>query len=172
MAGKRWNGSSFVDITTKKRWNGSAWVDLVTAKRWTGSAWVNIFPVSVLSFTNADANFTDAYSCDGTSCPLTVNLSDTNTYSISGGTAPYTVSASVASGPAVTINTATPGQITVSTSIGRDAVKQGEIKVTVTDSAGSPNTADFYVPFVFTYTFSIDGRFPPFEPEYPPAEQL
>jgi hypothetical protein len=45
MAGKRWNGSTFVDIaTTRKRWNGSAWVDLTIAKRWNGTAWIDIFP--------------------------------------------------------------------------------------------------------------------------------
>lgn len=47
MAGKRWNGSSFVDLsTTRKRWNGSSWVDLVTAKRWNGTVWIDLFPDS------------------------------------------------------------------------------------------------------------------------------
>lgn len=42
MTIKRWNGSSYVDLTTLKRWNGSAWVDITLAKRWSGSAWVDI----------------------------------------------------------------------------------------------------------------------------------
>lgn len=172
MAGNRWNGSAFVGISTKKRWNGSAWTDLATAKRWNGSAWVDLFPGSVLSFSTSDAAFSEAYSCDGTSCPLSVTLTDTDTYSISGGTAPYSISAVVNSGPSVTINTSTPGQITVSTTIGRATVKSGEIKVTVTDSTGTPNVENFYVPFSFTYTYTRDGLYPPFEPDYSPIEEL
>lgn len=170
MAGKRWNGSSYVDISTKKRWNGSAWVDIVTAKRWSGSAWIDLFPAATLSFTNADGNYYGYYTCDGTSCELTKTLSDTDTYTISGGTSPYTVSAVVTDGPSVSIDTGTSGQITVSTTVGRNTIKQGEIKVTVTDSAGTPNVADFYVPFYFEYYYTQGGLGPPFEPEYPPAE--
>jgi len=45
MAGKRWNGTTFIDLTTtRKRWNGSAWVDITTAKRWSGTAWIDLFP--------------------------------------------------------------------------------------------------------------------------------
>ena len=172
MAGKRWNGTSYVDLTTtRKRWNGSTWVDIVTAKRWNGSAWIDLFPASTLTFTNADANFYGYYTCDGTSCETSKSLSDTDTYTISGGTSPYTVTAVVTDGPSVTIDTGTPGQITVSTTVGRNTIKQGEIKVTVTDSAGTPNVANFYIPFYFEYYFTIGGSGPPFEPEYPPPEQ-
>ena len=172
MAGKRWNGSSYVDINTKKRWNGSSWVDIVTAKRWNGSSWIDLFPASTLTFTNADGNYYGYYTCDGSSCETSKTLSDTDTYTISGGTAPYTVTAVVSDGPSVSINTSTPGQITVSTTVGRNIIKQGEIKVTVTDSAGTPNVANFYIPFYFEYYYTIGGSGPPFEPEYPPAEQF
>ena len=41
-AGKRFNGTSFVNSTTGKIFNGSSWVPLSTAKRFNGSSWVNI----------------------------------------------------------------------------------------------------------------------------------
>jgi hypothetical protein len=170
MAGKRWNGSSYVDVSTKKRWNGSSWINLTTAKRWNGSSWIDIFPASTLTFATSDGVFSEIYSCDGSGCELNKTVSDTDTYTISGGTSPYTVTAVLQSGAQVTIDTATAGQITLTTTVGRNIVKEGEIKVTVTDSAGTPNTADFYVPYYFEYAFTIDGQGPPFEPEYPPPE--
>jgi hypothetical protein len=39
--GFRWNGSSWVRITTLKRWDGSSWVDVALVRRWDGSNWVN-----------------------------------------------------------------------------------------------------------------------------------
>lgn len=42
MTMKRWNGSSWVDLTVAKKWNGAAWVDLTLAKRWNGTSWVDI----------------------------------------------------------------------------------------------------------------------------------
>lgn len=171
MAGKRWNGSSFVDISTKNRWNGSSWVDLTTAKRWNGTSWIDLFPAgSGLTFATSDAQFSEYYTCDGSSCELTKTMSDTDTYTVGGGTAPYTVTATLSSGSTVTINTSVPGQITVSTTVGRNVTKEGEIKVTVTDSAGSPATADFYVPFNFEYYYTIDDLGPPFRPDLPPTE--
>lgn len=40
--GMRYNGSTWVDLTTAKRYSGTAWVDLVTRKRYNGSSWVDI----------------------------------------------------------------------------------------------------------------------------------
>lgn len=170
MAGKRWNGASWLDHTTKKRWNGSAWVDLTIAKRWNGSAWVDIYGgAGSLTFATADGAFTDSYSCDNPSgsCPLTYSVSDTDTYTVGGNVGAYTVSAVVATGPTVSIDTNTPGTMIVSTSVGRNITKEGEIKVTVTDTVGS---ADFYVPFAFSYTYTQDTLGPPFEPDVPPPE--
>lgn len=174
MAGTRWNGSSWVGITTKKRWNGSTWVDLTIAKRWNGSSWVDLFPAAPLALGNTTADFTDSYSCDNPSgsCPLSDSQSDVVAYSITGGTAPYTVAAVVSDGPALTIVVDNVGYtITASTTVNRNITKEGEIKVTVTDSAGSPNVADFYLPFSFSYTYTEDGQGPPFEPDLPPSEQ-
>jgi len=42
MTAKRWDGSSWQDISTAKRWDGSGWVDITTAKRWDGNAWHDI----------------------------------------------------------------------------------------------------------------------------------
>lgn len=170
MAGKRWNGSAWVDHATKKRWNGSAWVDLTIAKRWNGSAWVDIYASGgTLTFATSDGSFTDSYSCDNPSggCPLSRSVSDTDTYTVGGNTGAYTVAAAVSSGDAVTIDTGTVGSITVSTTVGRNASKAGEIKVTVTDTVGS---ADFYVPFAFSYTYTQEGSGPPFNPDLPLSE--
>lgn len=153
MAGKRWNGSSFVDITTKKRWNGTAWVNITTAKRWTGSAWVDLFPAGGTTFTLTLADFYGSFFCTGNTCPISRTLSDTNTYTISGGTAPYTVTASVFSGVPVTINTATAGQITVSTTVGRNDFKEGTIAITITDSSSTPITNVFYRDYSFSYVY-------------------
>ena len=164
MAGKRWNGSSWVDHTTKKRWNGSTWVDLTIAKRWNGSAWVDIYAGGgggALTFVISP--FFNSYSCDASyeSCPISTVLSDTNTYTVSGGTSPYTVTAVVDWGDPVTINTATAGQITLSASVGRNTEKTGNIKITVTDSAGSPVTQDFYIDYSFDYLYIPDNSTPP-----------
>ena len=170
MAGKRWNGSAWVDHATKKRWNGSAWVDLTIAKRWNGSAWVDIYAGGgALTFATSDGAFTDSYSCDNPSgsCPLTYAVFDTDTYTVGGNTGAYTVAAVVSTGDAVTIDTSVAGSITVSTTVGRNVSKSGEIKVTVTDTVGS---ADFYVPFAFSYTYTQETLGPPFEPDYPPPE--
>lgn len=170
MAGKRWNGSSWVDHTTKKRWNGSSWVDLTIAKRWNGSTWVDIYSGgSALTFSTVDGEFTDSYACDNPSgsCPLTYSASDSDTYTVGGNTGAYTVTGVVSSGPSVTIDTSTPGTMVVSTSVGRNTDKTGEIKVTVTDTVTS---ADFYIPFSFSYTYTQGGSGPPFEPDVPPSE--
>lgn len=168
MAGKRWNGSSYVDVSTKKRWNGSSWIDLTTAKRWNGSSWIDLFPVSgALTFSTSDGMFSDIYYCDGDGCEINKTVSDTDTYTISGGTAPYSISAVAAF---VTIDTETPGEITLSVALGRNAIREGELQVTVTDSDEPPNQATFYVPYYFEYAYTIDGQGPPFEPGYPPPE--
>ena len=174
MAGTRWNGSSWVGITTKKRWNGSTWVDLTIAKRWNGSTWVDLFAAAPLALNNTTADFTDTLSCDNPtgSCPLTYAQSDVVSYNITGGTAPYTVTAVVSDGPALTIVVDNSAKtITASTTVGRNDSKTGEIKITVTDSAGTPAVVDFYLPFSFTYVYTEGGSGPPFEPDLPPSEQ-
>lgn len=174
MAGTRWNGSSWVGITTKKRWNGTTWVDLTIAKRWNGSAWVDLFSAAVLELGNTTADFTDTLSCDNPtgSCPITDSQSDTVSYNVTGGTSPYTVTAVVSDGPPITLSVNNSTKvITASTTVGRNDSKVGEIKVTVTDSAGTPNVADFYLPFSFTYVYTESGQGPPFEPDLPPSEQ-
>ncbi len=174
MAGTRWNGSSWANITTKKRWNGTTWADLTIAKRWNGSAWVDLFAAIPLALGNTTDNFTDTLSCDNPtgSCPITDTQSDSVVYNVSGGTSPYTVTAVVADGPPLTIVVDDPTKtITASTSVGRNDSKTGEIKVTVTDSAGTPAVVDFYLPFSFTYVYTESGQGPPFEPEFPPSEQ-
>lgn len=176
MAGKRWNGSSYVDLTTtKKRWNGSTWVDITTAKRWNGSTWIDLFPSggSGILLNPTTFSFEDTLACDNPSgsCPVTDAQSDTITYAASGGTGPYTVTAVVVDGPALTlsVNNST-FVITASTTVGRNDSKIGEVKVTVTDSLAA--SADFYFPFSFTYVYTESGQGPPFEPEFPPSEQL
>ena len=172
MAGKRWNGSAYVDHTVKKRWNGSAWVDLTVAKRWNGSAWIDIYPAgSGLTLNPTTSIFEDSLSCDNPSgsCPLTDTQSDTVAYAVAGGTGPYTVAAVVSTGPALTLSVNNIGfVITASTTVGRNTSKTGEVKVTVTDSLAA--TADFYIPFSFSYIYTQENLGPPFEPDYPPAE--
>ena len=172
MAGKRWNGSTWVDHATKKRWNGSTWVDLTIAKRWNGSSWVDIYAGgSGILLNPTTSSFTDTLSCDNPSgsCPLTDSQSDTVTYAASGGTGPYTVTAVVSTGPALTISVDNVGfVITASTTVGRNDVKEGEIKVTVTDSLAA--YADFYIPFNFSYVYTQESQPPPFDPDPPPVE--
>jgi len=40
--GKRWNGTTWLDVVTAKRWNGSTWLDLTIKRRWNGSTWLDI----------------------------------------------------------------------------------------------------------------------------------
>jgi hypothetical protein len=173
MAGTRWNGSSWANITTKKRWSGSAWVDLTIAKRWNGSAWVDLFAATPLALGNTSDNFTDTLSCDNPtgSCPLTDAQSDVVVYNVTGGTAPYSVTAVVVDGPALTIVVDNVAKtITASTTVGRNDSKIGEIKITVTDSAGTPAVVDFFLPFSFTYVYTQESQPPPFDPDPPPVE--
>ena len=173
MAGTRWNGSSWASISTKKRWNGSTWVDLTIAKRWNGSTWVDLFAATPLALGNTTADFTDTLSCDNPtgSCPLSDAQSDVVVYNISGGTSPYTVTAVVSDGPALTIAVDNVAKtITASTTVGRNDFKTGEIKVTVTDSAGAPAVVDFFLPFSFTYVYTQESQPPPFDPDPPPIE--
>lgn len=175
MAGKRRSSTSWIDITTKKRRASSSWVDITTAKRWNGSAWIDLFPSgggATLFLGNTTDNFTDFLSCDNPSgsCPLSDSQSDVVVYNVTGGTAPYSVVAVVSDGPALTLTVDNVGfVITASTTVGRNIVKEGEVKVTVTDSLAA--TADFYIPFNFSYTYTQDSLGPPFEPDYPPAEE-
>ena len=90
-------------------------------------------------------------------------------YAVAGGTGPYTVAAVVSTGPALTLSVNNIGfVITASTTVGRNTSKTGEVKVTVTDSLAA--TADFYIPFSFSYIYTQENLGPPFEPDYPPAE--
>lgn len=176
MAGKRRSSTSWIDITTKKRRASSSWVDITTAKRWNGSAWIDLFPSgggATLLLGNTTDNFTDFLSCDNPSgsCPLSDSQSDVVVYNVTGGTAPYSVVAVVSDGPALTIVVDNVAKtITASTTVNRNFTKSGEIKITVTDSAGTPNVADFYLPFSFSYEYTENGFGPPFEPDFPPSE--
>jgi hypothetical protein len=161
MAGKRWNGSSWVDHATKKRWNGSSWVDLTIAKRWNGSAWVDIYAGggSSLVFTPSVSFFEDSYFCsvddEPPTCPTSKALSDSVTYSVTGNTGAYTVVGSNYSGSSVTVDNGTPGTLALSTSCGRNGAKEGEIKVVITDTVGSITV---YMPFSFTYDYDGGGE--------------
>jgi len=135
---------------------------------------VDLFAATPLALGNTTADFTDTLSCDNPtgSCPINDSQSDVVVYNISGGTSPYTVTAVVSDGPALAIAVDNVAKtITASTTVGRNDSKTGEIKVTVTDSAGTPAVVDFYLPFSFTYVYTESGQGPPFEPEFPPSEQ-
>ena len=135
---------------------------------------MDLFAATPLALGNTTADFTDTLSCDNPtgSCPLTDAQSDVVVYNVSGGTSPYTVTAVVSDGPALTIAVDNVAKtITASTTVGRNDSKTGEIKITVTDSAGSPAVVDFYLPFSFTYVYTEGGEGPPFEPDLPPSEQ-
>jgi hypothetical protein len=41
-AGKRWDGSGWVPVSTAKRWDGTQWVNITIAKRWDGTDWVQL----------------------------------------------------------------------------------------------------------------------------------
>lgn len=40
--GRRYDGSSFIPLTTGKKYNGTSWVDLTTKKRYNGTTWIDI----------------------------------------------------------------------------------------------------------------------------------
>jgi hypothetical protein len=159
MTAKRYNGTSFVDISTYKRWNGSAWVTLTTAKRWNGSAWVNLFAGGgggggSLALNPSSIDFLAAEGCTGDACPITAYPSDFVTYAVTGNTGAYTVAVTLFEGDAVTIDTTVSNKITLSASCGRNVEKNGTIKVSVTDTLG---TADFFLGFSFTYVWENTG---------------
>ena len=151
MAGKRWNGSAWVDHTTKKRWNGSSWVDLTIAKRWNGSAWVDIYTGGgVLTFVPTPTSVSRFYFCtEPNVCPMSKTFTTNITYVVGGNTGAYTVVAT-AVGDSVSIDNATLGQIGVTATCGRTDTKTGELKVVVTDTVTS---ATFYIPYTHTYLY-------------------
>jgi hypothetical protein len=41
--GKRWTGDNWaLTVAQAKRFNGTSWIDLTTAKRYNGTAWINL----------------------------------------------------------------------------------------------------------------------------------
>ncbi len=48
MAGYRWNGTAWVELTglvpsRRRRWDGYTWVK-IAGRRWNGTAWIDLWP--------------------------------------------------------------------------------------------------------------------------------
>lgn len=52
MTARRYDGSSWQDLSHFRRWSGSAWTDATFARRWDGSQWVEFWP----TYTNISAS--------------------------------------------------------------------------------------------------------------------
>lgn len=155
MTLKRWNGSSWVDLTFIKRWNGSAWVDLTTLKRWSGSAWVDVpLPGGGGSGLSATVNDSTVFGAELRVQPptapavLTVGSDTPATVTVTAiaGTAPYTCSWSHLSGDsAVQVNSPTGFTTSFVGNIGKNQSKSAIKRCTVTDSLGATAHVDVSV---------------------------
>lgn len=153
MPVQRWNGTSFVDLSTLKRWSGSAWVDITLAKRWSGSAWVDLtLPGgSTPSTPTATANRTlVSESVQGVGLAKTITTPPV-TVSVVGGTAPYTYAWTRVSGnAAISADSDTSSSTTFSGVVPRDNTYTAKFRCTVTDALSATDYIEVIVSLTYT----------------------
>src|SRR5688572_8904797 len=150
MTNKRWDGSVFVDLTTKKRWTGSAWVDLTVSKRWDGSVWVDFFAggAGALSAT-ADRGSVSKFEIDPEPAPPFKTLGTaTVTITATGGTAPYTYSwARVSGDSAIAATQPALAATAFQATIAKGSSLSATWRCTITDAALATDTVNVSVTF-------------------------
>lgn len=155
MTMKRWNGSSWIDLTTAKKWNGSAWVDLTLAKRWNGTSWVDIpLPgggAGPLSVTISPGYAFGEINVPNAPFPPAVEVASNGVSAmVTGGTGTISYSWSRLSGDAaVTANTPSASSTYFSAVLTRNQVATATFRVTVTRGAETA-VADVGVQLAYT----------------------
>jgi len=137
MTASRWDGAGFTALTTKKRWDGASWVDLTVGKRWDGAAWQDIpgmfTPALGLSVA---PSLSDGVVFNNEPAPSTaVVFGDSVTATRVNGTGPFTFLWTKVSGAsAITPTNATSNITNFYVTVGKNQIKTGVWKCTVTDS--------------------------------------
>lgn len=140
---KRWDGATWVDLTTAKRWDGSAWVDLTIAKRWDGASWVDI-PLpggggGALAATVAPASAWNIF-YDFIPSPLFRTLT-TNSVTVTStggsGAGPTYAWTRISGSSAISANSPTSASTTFSGSVGRNQRIDATFRCTVTRGVDS-----------------------------------
>lgn len=142
---KRWDGSSFVDLTTKKRWDGASWVDLTIGKRWDGTTWVDCLSGggSGLSATVSPGSVSGLVVDDATFVTVTSNSA---TVTATGGAGPYTYAwARVTGSSAVSATSPAAATTTFSATVPLWGMRLATMRCTITDSLSATVTVDVVV---------------------------
>lgn len=155
MTMKRWNGTSFADLSIVKRWNGSAWVDLSIAKRWNGSSWVDIpLPgggAGPLSVTISPGTAYGENNVPNAPFPSAVNVtSNTVAANVTGGTGTISYSwARVSGSSSVSADTPNAATTSFSATLTRNTGAEAVFRVTVVRGAETA-TADVSVQLYYS----------------------
>jgi len=169
MAGKRWNGTTFIDLsTTRKRWNGSAWVDITIAKRWNGSAWIDLFPdgppvdpnLPTGSWNDGSSSASSYYACEQTldpldpNCPISYTFNLTKAYTTSAGT---TVTGKAVAGVSYTFFA---NSVTFSASVQRSLTGESVERTPTLLLTNSFGTTELPFSWELTYYYTVEGGEP------------
>lgn len=141
MTAKRWNGSSYTDLTTFKRWSGSAWVDLTVAKRWNGTTWEDI-PGMLSGSLSATLSSSNAFGLkfDPEPAPPAAVVTTTSvTVTPQGGTGsgPTYLWQRVSGDTSITVSNSTAATVSFSAIVSKFGTRVGVWRCTVTRGAES-----------------------------------
>lgn len=130
-----------------KRWNGSSWVDITTAKRWDGSSWTDMGTVigglsAVVSSANAGGSGGD----ENSPSFITITTSPATVVTSTGGSGagPTYAWTRLSGSPVIYADSPTSATTTFSGELGLSSTKQATMRCTVTRGSDTV-TVDVFV---------------------------
>lgn len=140
MTARRYNGSSYTDLSHFRRWSGSAWVDATFARRWDGSQWVAFWPtytpisvsISPSSYNNNVSSNSGPVSTGFNAVVTGGNGSPTYSWTLTGVNPAGTVSITAG---------ASTGTVTVQFDNGTDIERSATLNLAVDDGTSNDSTS-------------------------------